>query len=138
MHVQFVSEAFQPRTRETHESHCASLGGPLHNHFSTTYGLSRDAIFNTSRYFHVTEGLVPDAMHDVLEGCLPYEVKEFLKYIIRTKVISYSELDNAIRSFPYMGLDKKNKPSPVSFTTLSSEDHHLKQTGQSIIIVYSV
>ena len=80
----------------------------------------------------MTEGLVPDAMHDVLEGCLPYEVKEFLKYIIRTKVISYSELDNTIPSFPYMGLDKKNKPWPVSFTTLRSEDHHLnKQVSQS-------
>ena len=68
---QFLSESFQPRTRETHASHCASLGGPLHSHFATTAGLHRDSILNTSKFFHVTEGLVPDIMHDVLEGCLP-------------------------------------------------------------------
>ncbi len=37
----------------------ASLGGHLHEHYATTYRLHRDAILNTSRYFHVTEGLVP-------------------------------------------------------------------------------
>ena len=29
-----------------------------------------DLILTKSRYFHVTEGLVPDTMHDVLEGTL--------------------------------------------------------------------
>lgn len=28
------------------------------------------------RYFHVTEGLIPDVMHDILEGILPFEVAE--------------------------------------------------------------
>ena len=67
-----MSEAFIPRTQETHASQCVSLGGPLHDHFATTFGLHRDSILNTSQYFHVTEGLVPDVMDDVLEGCLPY------------------------------------------------------------------
>ena len=48
--VQFTSEAFQARTRETHANQCAELGGPLHDHFATTYGLHRDSIVNTSRF----------------------------------------------------------------------------------------
>lgn len=62
---------FQLRTRATHESHCSSLGGPLHEHIATTYGLWRDAVMNELQYFHVTEGLAPDVMHDLLEGVLP-------------------------------------------------------------------
>ena len=81
---------------ETHASQCASLDDPLYDHFATTYGLQRDSILNTSCYFHITEGLVPDVMHDVLEGCLAYEVKELLKHIINTRL---SELDPIISIF---------------------------------------
>ena len=51
---QFSSEAFQSRTRDTHANQCASLGGPLCEHFATTFGLQRDSILNSSHYFHVT------------------------------------------------------------------------------------
>ena len=51
------------------------LNGVMANHIATTYGLSRDSILNSSRYFHVTEGLPPDSMDDLLEGTLQYEVK---------------------------------------------------------------
>ena len=63
-----------PRTRDTHAHHIRSLEGPLNSHSSMTYGLTRDSCLNSSSYFHVTEGLAPDIMHDVLEGVAQYEV----------------------------------------------------------------
>ena len=66
--LQFVADAFVRRTVETHKRHCQSLNGPLHEHVATTYGLTRDSILNSLRFFHVTSGLPPDVMHDVLEG----------------------------------------------------------------------
>lgn len=128
--TQFVSEAFQARTRETHANQCASLSGTLHDHFATTYGLHRDSILNTSRYFHVTEGLIPDIMHDLLEGCLAYEVKELLKHLINSSIVTLAELNSIMASFPYTGSDARNKPTPLSSTTMSSSDHSLKQTGK--------
>lgn len=83
------------------------------------------------RYFHVTEGLVPDIMHDVLEGVLPFELKELLKFLISEKVFTLSELNNAIQTFPYTFLDAANKPNIIEVTTLRSSDHSLKQTGKS-------
>lgn len=47
---QFTLDAFEPRTRSTHSMHCASLNGPLSEHFSTTYGVNRDSIVNSSRW----------------------------------------------------------------------------------------
>jgi len=51
------------RSRETHEAHCADLDGPLHNHLATTYGLTCNSVLNSSRYFHVIDGVIPDIMH---------------------------------------------------------------------------
>ena len=130
---QFVSEAFQPRTRETHAAQCSSLDGPLHDHYATTFGINRNSVLNTSRYFHVTEGLVPDVMHDVLEGVLPLEVKELIKYLISSKSISLSEINEAVESFAYAGPDAHNKSTPIAYSTLTSRDHSLKQTGTLVI-----
>ena len=47
--LQFVSEAFEPRSRATHDTHIASLAGPLRDHYSTTFGITRDSILNSSR-----------------------------------------------------------------------------------------
>lgn len=126
----FLSDAFQARTRETHANHCADLGGPLHNHYATTYGLHRDSSLNTLQYFHVTEGLIPDIMHDCLEGCVQYEVKELLKSLSSRRLLSVSAINNLIQSFPYLGPDARNRPSLISDVTLASPDHTLKQTGQ--------
>ena len=65
--------------------------------------------------------------HDILEGCLEYEVKELLKYLIQAKLIYL--LNKRIEAFPYGYSDDKNKPSIISGKTLKSQDHSLKQTG---------
>lgn len=97
---------------------------------STTYGLIHDSILNDSKFFHVTDGLAPDVMHDVLEGSLEYETKEVLKYLItERRILSLRDLNNRIDSFPYGYMDSRNKPSQISQKTLMSSDHNLKQTG---------
>ncbi len=50
-------------------------------------------------YFHVTEGLVPDVMHDVLEGCLPYETKELLRHLFQSGVLTLGNLNEIINHF---------------------------------------
>ena len=128
--LQFLSESFQPRTRQTHALHCQDLGGPLHEHIATTYGVQRDAILNTSKYFHVTEGLTPDIMHDILEGCLEYETKELLKYLIlERKLFTLDDLNSRISNFPYFYTDATDKPIAISSASLLSSDHALKQSG---------
>lgn len=129
-----MSEAFQPRTRETHHAHCQSLDGPLHAHYVTTYyGVNRDSILNSSRFFHVTEGLIPDVMHDLLEGALPLVVKELLRHLIDRMIFNHSELMTIMETFPYNGSDLRNKPTPIAKTTLASRDHALKQTGKVLL-----
>ena len=104
----------------------------MHDHMSVTYGIHFNSILNSSRYFHVTEGLVMDVMHDVLESTLEYEVKELMKYFISDNVITISSLTGAVSSFPYGASDVNNKPSEISASHLHSSDHNdhkLRQNG---------
>ena len=126
-----MSEDFQHRTRETHSYHCASLTGTSADINSTTFGTVWNSILNTSHYFHVVEGMCPDIMHDILEGCAQYEVKELLKVLIKKKFISLDLLNNRIESFTYMESDVTDKPIIISTSTLNSSDHSIKQKGWS-------
>ena len=49
-------------------------------HFSSTYGVNRHALVDSLQYFCVASSvLVPDIMHEIFEGTLPYEIKLMLK-----------------------------------------------------------
>lgn len=57
-----------------------SLSSSDIQHFSLIYGVNRRSSLNSLTYFDVSSGaLVPDIMHDVLEGVLPLELKLMLK-----------------------------------------------------------
>ena len=97
------------------------------DHVATTYGLVRDSTLNTLKYFHVTEGLPPDCMHDMLEGTIQYEIKELLKSLIAQGFFNLETVNSRIQLFPYSASDATNKPSTIN--TLSTSDHSLKQSG---------
>jgi len=46
------------------------------SHYSTTYGINYRSVLESLSFFSVAEGaMVPDIMHDILEGVLPLELK---------------------------------------------------------------
>ena len=82
------------RGRGAHDIQCSRLDGPLRDHISTTYGITRNSILNTSYYYQVADGLPPDCMHDLLEGVLPYQLKlMFAHYISYRQYFSLSDLN---------------------------------------------
>ena len=82
---QFVESAFRLRCSTEHAHHCdvlerEDLSSSDKQHFSTTFGVNRRALLSSLKYFDVTSGaLIPDIMHDILEGALPLELKLMLK-----------------------------------------------------------
>ena len=76
-------------------------------------------------------------MHDVLEGCLQYECKELLKYLIQErKYLKLDELNSNLKNFDYGYYNDKNKPSPIAERTLNADSNTLHQKGmkmQSIV-----
>lgn len=129
--MQFLAHQFKERNRHTHQYHILALqDNSTYHHIASLFGINENSILHQSSYFHITEGLVPDIMHDVLEGCLPYVMKEMIKVFINHKLISLSDLESVIMDFPYGSTDMRNKPAFISTATLKSKDHGLKQTGK--------
>jgi hypothetical protein len=77
MQLKFLEEDSIIRTKESYQYQCQTLEGPSAQYHSTTFGIIRKSVLHKSKYFHIVDGLVPDVMHNVLEGCLPCEVKDY-------------------------------------------------------------
>ena len=71
-----------------HQQHLQLIWITLHFGIITlTYGVNRESILNSLLYFDAAnECVVPDLMHDVLQGYLPYKVKLMLKNYIRWEI----------------------------------------------------
>ena len=119
----------QPRTKEVHQWHCSAVSGPGTEIFSTTYGVNSDSILNSLSYYHVTSGLPPDVMHDLLEGVAVVELKCMLMKLSRNYNLSLALLNDRIDHFPYGFSDIKNKPLKLPLSYLSTDHESLKQSG---------
>ena len=87
------------------------LSDPVRENMATTYGMWRDSELNRSNYFHVTTGMVPDIMQDILEGSL-YQAPSSGVHLLAYKLFSLSHLNLCIKAFAY-GVDNP-KPSELS------------------------
>lgn len=79
--------SFKLRSLDQHKKHCKKLGelkseDPIaYKKKSKKYGVNSESPFLSLQYFDQCNGsLIPDVMHDVLEGALQYELKLLLRY----------------------------------------------------------
>lgn len=88
----------------------------------------RDPVLNKLQYFHSTEGLVPDVMHDILEGVLPMCVKHLLSHLLQTSAVTVDELNRRINAFDFGAVEGSNRPrGTISATHLNAGE--LRQSG---------
>ena len=76
--------------------------------------------------------LLPDVMHDILEGALQYETKLLLQYCIREKhYFSVSDLNEVIEGME-LGYMESDQPAPITSQTIFAPcSNSLKQKGMS-------
>lgn len=133
---QFNETQFQLRTRQLHSHHLQNLDGPLASEESIISGVVRESILNTSKYFHVVDGLAPDIMHDLLEGVLHLVTSLLLKeYIINQKILSLDTLNRRIDSFCYGPSESSNKPTPLKQT---QHEISIKLSGISFTYIFTI
>lgn len=81
---QFVEKHFPLRTPQTHSHHYDLIENnpELWNHYSKVFGVNYRSALESLPYFSVPNGsMIPDIMHDVLEGLLPLEINNLLKVL---------------------------------------------------------
>ena len=115
----FCDSDFIHRTKEEHIEYCEALKAEgLFSHFSKLYGVMSNSVFNELKYFHIIGGLVPDIMHDLLEGTVPKITSLFIHYCLGKKYFNLEELNGIIANFKYGSAEIKDKPSPITVTHL--------------------
>lgn len=128
INMQATEDSCELRSPDLHDEHCKEIDDPSK---SVEYGVNSNSVLNDLEYFHVCSGaLVPDIMHDILEGALQYETKLILqKFIREDKYFTLEELNSTIEHFDFGFAEGKNRPTPITALTLSSSDNALKQNG---------
>ena len=85
----------------------------------------------------MTSGLVPDIMHDILEGSLELCMRHLLINLVREKkLFSLDVLNARITSINYGPSEVKNKPTQVMPASLTT-DGRLKQSGVYSMLSWS-
>ena len=117
------------RDKGSHQEHCTSLELDTTGEVSKNTGINCDSTLNDLKYFHACDGtLLPDVLHDVLEGALPYEVKVMLQVFMK-EYFSSDELNSRLDNFNFGYVESKEKPTPIAAKILKSEGSSIKQTG---------
>ena len=123
------------RNKSTHQEHCRLVQEDTTGTASKECGVNRDSILNKLTFFHVCNGsLLPDILHDLLEGTLQYEVKLLLQVMICTeKYFTLEELNSRIVNFELGYMESKSRPTVISSSTFHSNGNTLKQNGAFFI-----
>lgn len=86
-------------------------------------GIKRNSIWNNIDHFHVTSNAAVDKMHDLDEGVYKYGMGHILyHYIIKTKQISLSCLNERLKAFDYGCNNITNKPPLLTYDAIKKRD----------------
>lgn len=77
-------------------------------------------------------------MHIILEGIVPLEIKCVIKQLVLLGQLDLDIVNTALAGFPYSPLDVRDKPSPIAYITLASNDNKLKQSSGQMIVLLKI
>lgn len=119
----FREEEHVMRDRNNYSYHLRAVEEDTEN--GSVYGVIHPCCFSSLNYAPVliTHLFPPDVMHDVLEGVIPFVLKNILNEMIREKMLTLGQLNYAIDNFSYGWNNKRSKPQPIS-------ERSLKRGGQ--------
>lgn len=106
------SGAFCDRTQQQHRVHVqTALDNTNQSH---CFGVKRQCpLTDKLKHFDVLSGYLPDMLHDLFEGIVPFEVALCLNVLIKGKYFTLEELNRSIKEFPYRWADKTDAPQTV-------------------------
>ena len=131
----FLSETFDKREDKTHDTQCKKLDGPTALHYSKTYGINRRSSLMDIKFYSMFGGGLPhDAMHDLLEGVAPLEIKHLLSKCIRGGLIRLDELNDRLVNFNF-GYTETDKPVPILSRALQADNSIRASASQMLQLV---
>lgn len=142
MQTNFDEQNFTERTVEKHIRQCLEIERActdfLTSALKTTYGINRRSKLADFPAFDLIRQTPQDIMHIILEGVAPMEIKCVLKYLVLSGQMELDMFNSAMQSFPLSPIDIRDKPCPISVSTLASNDNKLKQSSGQMLILLKI
>ena len=142
MQNQFDENSFTPRTLQSHIRQCREIErastDSLKNALMTTHGIKRRSKLLDFPGYDLIQQTPQDIMHIMLEGVVQQEIKCALKHIILSGHIDLDSINSVTQGFPYSNRDIKDKPCPISVSTMASDDNKLKQSSGQMLIFLKI
>uniref|UniRef100_A0AC34GVC5 C2H2-type domain-containing protein n=1 Tax=Panagrolaimus sp. ES5 TaxID=591445 RepID=A0AC34GVC5_9BILA len=76
-------------------------------------GITEKCALNDAPLFHFMDSQICDIMHDLPEGHLRRLMASVITSLIVDEQISLERINNAIKTFPFSGSMRNNRPSPI-------------------------
>ncbi|CAF0824860.1 unnamed protein product [Brachionus calyciflorus] len=103
----FTDSDFVKRSKETHEEDLQELS--LIKDKGNFNGVKSRGCLLDLENFYTIGNLAPDVMHDLLEGCLPFDFSCMLNKLKLLKIINPEKIRESIKMFDYGRINAKNK-----------------------------
>ena len=128
IYLQFSEKDFTLCTLTHHLRLCDDI--KVNSDTSREYGVNRKSVLTKLQYFDICSGaLVPDIMHDVLEGVLQYETKLVLIHLIQScHYLTLRYLNHLIACVNLSYMEVSSRPTEISLS-----DDKLKQNGKLLL-----
>lgn len=121
---EFDDDRLEMRNKDNYQLHVSEKN-------PAATGVKEDSCLNTLKYFHITEHVGVDVMHDLLEGVAPLEIKLMLQqFIYVEELFTLEQFNDRIVSTDYGYSNEKNKPNVI--INLRTADNPVKQTASQM------
>ena len=98
------------------------------------YGINRKSVLCELSNFPVTQNIIQDAMHCLLEGICGQEIALLLNHIIyELGLVSLDWVNEKLKNFQYMGRDAGNKPNEIEKVHITMPNMFVKQKARVIL-----
>lgn len=101
------------RTLEQYNEHIKIVNNSTHVDLKESKGVVRYCVLNDLKYFNIIDSMVPDILHDLNEGTIPFALKNMFLLLIEKKVFTEKEINDKISNFDYGHLNRSNIPSNI-------------------------
>lgn len=140
--MQFLEDDFTLRKLSEHLKQCDILEEDVSDRVknSKLFGVNRRSILLELQHFDLCSGvLLPDAMHDLLEGVLQYEAKLILQHcILEQSYLSYDAFSDRLERIELGYMEMDDRPTHITRSVLTNGEKNLGQKGMFTTLVYCI
>lgn len=113
IHTLCVEDQSKLRTIQHYNKQIEKINDMTKIDFKESTGIARYCALNDLKYFHMISSMVPDIMHDILEGTAPFLLKHLFESIITEDIFSEKQINDKIQYFDYGRKNHAHLPSDI-------------------------